>query len=235
MNEERKQILITGAGGYLGQNFVAHYLRRGFNVAAVVRDGEQFPRENLTYITEDLSKARSGIRTIERAIDVLGSFEFLINNAARQDVALLSEETPLSVDEMLQVNLLTVMEMYSEIARTPAGVEAIVNISSIEAGLARQGHSVYGASKAGLESFTRSTAQELAPIRSNALRLGLIERAGIREGWPDGVSAWEKKAPLARMGTVTDVLMAVDFLLEATWMSGSVLTLDGGMSATASW
>lgn len=235
MNEGEKRILITGAGGYLGQNFVNQYLGRGFIVVAVVRDGVGQPRENLTYITEDLSEVGSGIRTIERAIDVLGSFEFLINNAARQDVALLGEETPLSIDEMFQVNLLTVMEMYSEIARNPACVESIVNITSIEACLARQGHSVYGASKAALESFTRSTAQELAPIRSNALRLGLIERAGIREGWPDGVSAWEKKAPLVRMGTVTDVLMAVDFLLEAPWMSGSVLTLDGGMSATASW
>lgn len=235
MDEGKKRVLITGARGHLGENFLRHYLRRGFKVAAVVREGEQFPQENLIYITEDFSKAGSGIRTIEKAVDSLGSFEFLINNAARQDVALISEETPSSVHEMFQVNLLTVMEMYSEIARTPAGVEAIVNITSIEAGLARQGHSVYGASKAGLESFTRSTAKELAPIRSNALRLGLIERAGIREAWPEGVSAWEKKAPLVRMGTVTDVLMAVDFLLEAPWMSGSVLTLDGGMSSTSNW
>lgn len=235
MSETKKRIVITGARGHLGQNFVNHYLGRGFSVAAVVREVVAPDQENLTYITEDLSKAGSGVRTIKKAIDALGSFDYLINNAACQDVTLLSEETELSIGEMLQVNLSTVMEMYAEIARGAPGVEAIINITSIEANNARPGHSVYGASKAGLEALTRSGAQELAPIRSNALRLGLIEREGIRESWPEGVSSWEKKAPLASMGTIEDVLKAVDFLLEARWISGNILTVDGGMSATASW
>jgi 3-oxoacyl-[acyl-carrier protein] reductase len=235
MSEAKKRILITGALGYLGRNLVDHYLARGYEVAAVVRDMPDSHREGLTYIAEDLSKAGAGIRTLEKTAAALGTFDFLINNAAVQTTAPLAQESAGSVEEMLQVNLATVIELYSEIARTSLEVEAIVNITSIEAVIARPGHALYGASKAGLESFTRSAAQELAPIRSNALRLGLIERPGIREGWPEGVSLWEKKVPLFRMGTVTDVLMAVNFLLEAPWLSGSILTLDGGMSATTSW
>ena len=147
--------------------------------------------------------------------------QFIINNAARQDVALLKEETSAKVQDIFQVNFSSIAEMYAQIGLSGVGVESILNISSIEARSARPGHAIYGASKAALESLTRSAAAEMAPIRSNALRLGLIEREGIREAWPIGVDAWEKSAPLARMGTLKDVLRAADYLLAATWLTGS--------------
>ena len=240
MSHDKQTILITGASGHLGQNFVAHYLSRGFHVIGVLHRSTLPPYENLTCIVQDMSLPNSGSAIIQKALAVSDRIDFIINNAARQGVALLKDESVPSIAETVQVNLSSVVEIYSEIARQnsgahASGVQAIVNITSIEARNARLGHGVYGASKAGLEAMTKSVAHELAPIRSNALRLGLIEKEGIRQGWPTGVAAWEENAPLGRMGTVTDVLMATDFLLAATWMSGSVVTLDGGMSAKASW
>lgn len=89
-----------------------------------------------------------------------------------------------------------------------ANVEAVANLSSIEAITARAGHAIYGASKAALEALTRSAAAELAPMRVNALRLGLIGRPRIEEDWPEGVRSW---------------------------CTGANLNYDGGMSAVSPW
>ena len=172
---------------------------------------------------------------MEDALKIHPKIDFIINNAARQDVALLKDENAQTIHDIFQVNVSSIAEMYSEIASNKFGVKSVLNITSIEAVNARPGHSVYGASKAALEALTKSAAIEIAPIRSNALRLGLIERDGIREEWPAGVAAWEKSAPLVRMGTFNDILQATDFLLSATWITGSILTLDGGVSTVTNW
>jgi 3-oxoacyl-[acyl-carrier protein] reductase len=235
MNDMKRTILVTGASGHIGQGFVSHYLSQGFNVIGVANQGALAPREGLTLIVADLSEVGSGLKILEEAIKSHPKIDFVINNAARQDVALLENETPEVIRDIFQVNVSAIAEILSAVAISACGVQSILNITSIEAVVARPGHSVYGASKAALEALTRSAANELAPIRINGLRLGLIDRDGIREAWPEGVSAWEKRAPLGRMGTLKDVLRAADFLLEATWISGSILTLDGGISAAPNW
>jgi len=94
---------------------------------------------------------------------------------------------------------------------------------------------MYGASKAALDSLTRSAAVEIAPIRSNALRLGLIRRDGIESAWPTGVNSWLAATPLGRMGELGDISQAAAYLLEAPWLTGQILTLDGGNSSQANW
>lgn len=235
MSETKRTILITGAGGHIGSGFVSHYLRAGMRVIAVSSRTTFEQSENLSVIAADFTKVGAGRQVIEQAAEIHGEIDFIINNAARQDVALLKEETSAKVQDIFQVNFSSIAEMYAQIGLAGVSVKSILNISSIEAQSARPGHAIYGASKAALESLTRSAAVEMAPIRSNALRLGLIEREGIREAWPTGVDAWEKSAPLARMGTLKEVLRAADYLLEASWLTGSVLTLDGGMSAACNW
>lgn len=235
MSKDIETILITGASGHIGQSLVTKYLDQGFCVVGVSHRNPIKPAENFTSIVEDLSQHEAGSRIIKKAIAAYGRIDFIINNAARQDVALIENEKSQSILEIFQVNVSSIALMYAEIAKNGYGVQSIVNISSIEAGNARSGHGVYGASKAALEALTKSAAQELAPMRSNALRLGLIEREGIANAWPAGVAAWEESVPLGRMGTITDVLEATDFLLKAPWITGTVLTLDGGMSAVTNW
>lgn len=235
MSETKRTILITGAGGHIGSGFVSHYLNAGMRVIAVSSRTTFEQSENLSVIAADFTKVGAGRLVIEQAAEIHGEIDFIINNAARQDVAFLKNADPAKVQEIFHVNVTAIAEMYMQLAKNKYGLESVLNISSIEATTARPEHLIYGASKAALESLTRSVAVELAPIRSNALRLGLIERKGIREAWPTGVQSWEKTAPLARLGTLKDVLRAADYLLTATWLTGSILTLDGGISAATNW
>ena len=84
--------------------------------------------------------------------------------------------------------------------------------------------------------LTRSAAQELGPygIRVNAVSPGLIARPGIEEHWPDGVARWQSKAPLGRMGEPDDVANAALYFASAAanWVTGTILNVDGGKSAS---
>ena len=172
---------------------------------------------------------------MQEVLKQYGKIDHVINNAAMQDVALLKDENPNQISDFFQVNVSAIAEIYAEIATQSYGVKSVINISSIEAISPRPGHAIYGATKAALEALTKSAAVEIAPIRSNFLRLGLIGRQGIESAWPEGVSAWKKAAPLKNMGTVSDIAGAIEYLIGANWVTGSGITLDGGISVSANW
>lgn len=230
-----RSILITGAAGLIGGALVQHFLARGAKVIAQVHHSALAVSDqpDLYSITADLADPEVGNHLVSGAIEATGSLHFVINNAARQDLTSLRDARSNLVDEIFQINVLAVGSILAAASR--ADVEAVVNLSSIEATTARTGHAMYGASKAALEALTRSSAAELAPMRINALRLGLIGRPGIENDWPEGVASWKAKAPLGRYGTPQEVAEAIEFLLSSTWCTGAILSYDGGMSAVSPW
>jgi len=219
----KSTVLITGTSGYIGKNLKEFFTSEGFDVVAPDRTDC-----NLSVIgsmTNYLSTlAKTGI-----AVD------FIINNAASQVVEEFKAMTPESIADIFQINCNAIAECYAFVSKNNWQVKSILNISSIEAIHPRGGHANYGASKAALESLTRSAAVELAPTRSNALRLGLISRPGIESSWPEGVNSWKRQTPLSRLGEIKDVTQAAKFLLLSEWITGEILTLDGGNSVTPNW
>ena len=117
----------------------------------------------------------------------------------------------------------------------------IVNVGSVSGLHGQPGQINYGAAKAGLMSMTRTLARELARfgIRSNAVAPGFIEtdmlnRLREREAGRTGLDfAREHLVPMARFGQVEEVAEVVAFLASdaASYVSGQVLAVDGGMSA----
>jgi NAD(P)-dependent dehydrogenase (short-subunit alcohol dehydrogenase family) len=226
----KKRVLITGASGEIGSAIASIYRDRQWEVFAHYRSQEpQVP--GVTSIKKELTLPEAGRELVESTKP-----HIVINCAADQSVFEIdSDGIHQKSAEMLAVNLLAPLEIMRAAART--GTELCINLSSIEALRAKQGHALYGASKAALESLTRTAALELAPMRVIGLRLGLISRPGIEESWPEGVRAWIESSPSKRMGSPSEVARAIAALAsdDFAWVTGSTIDFDGGFNATPGW
>ncbi len=110
--------------------------------------------------------------------------------------------------------------------------DPIVNVASVVGPRANPGQANYAASKAGLIGMTKTVAVEVARrgVTVNAVAPGLVETA-LTADLPTG--AFDNAIPARRPGTAEEVAACIGFLAsdEASYVTGSVLTVDGGMSA----
>ncbi len=236
-------VLVTGASGNIGQGIavrlndagatvVAHYCGN----AAAANDLVERLGKGWT-VQADLTDERS-VDAMLDSIDV----SLAVNNAAAQHVQDLASMSLADWQSMMAANLDAAFLVTRRLATAWSNAGsggAIVNIGSIEGMDPAAGHGHYATSKAGLMMLSRAAALEFgsAQVRINTVSPGLIDRDGLSEQWPEGVSRWLDRAPLGRLGTPNDVADAVLFLLSpaARWISGANLVVDGGMSAQAKW
>jgi NAD(P)-dependent dehydrogenase (short-subunit alcohol dehydrogenase family) len=227
----KKRVLVTGASGNVGSAIATYFRDREWEVFAAANT-KQVPVVGITAMEKNLLLPNSGRELVSATKPHL-----IVNCAADQSAFPLDSKDEINqiAADLLRLNLTAPLEIMSAAARS--GTKVVINISSIEALRAKPGHALYGASKAALESLTRSAAVELAPMRVLALRLGLIERKGIEVEWPDGVASWNALAPLKRMGSSYEIARVIGALAEDDfqWASGTVIDLDGGASAAPGW
>jgi NAD(P)-dependent dehydrogenase (short-subunit alcohol dehydrogenase family) len=240
-----KHALVTGAssgiGAYIaskldaaGANITVHYNHNQTGADQIV----QSLNNRAQAIQADL-KSREAVNLLfNRTVEGLGPVSILVNCAAEQTMSPLRDMPLDSWSGMQQTNVDAVFQI-SQLFAAQNQPGAIVNISSIEGSRPAYGHSHYSTSKAALEMLTKAAAFELGPsnVRVNAVAPGLIWRAGIEEAWPGGVNSWKERAPLRRLGHPDDVANAVLFLASdaASFITGSVLTVDGGMLTQPGW
>ncbi|NOX40920.1 MAG: SDR family oxidoreductase [Alphaproteobacteria bacterium] len=239
-----KNALITGTSGPLGAAIARGLAAAGARVALHYRGSEPraLAQEIRTAggicapVQADISREGFAPGLMTEVIDLIGPVDILVNCAA--DQALKGDTTPFA--SLLATNTIAAEALMRQVAEVvPRAGIAIVNISSLEASRAAPGHARYAASKAALESLTRSMAAELGPkgIRVNAVAPGLIARPGLENDWPEGVARWRTACPLGRLGTPKDVAAAVMFLAspKAAWITGTVLMVDGGTHSGPGW
>ena len=184
----------------------------------------------------DVSEAESvrdafstALSTVERQTPLV-----LVNSAGVAIDSLLARTTDAHIDAQCRTNLYGAMHTSRAVLRhmMRARNGCIVNIGSVVAQSGAPGQSVYAATKAGLEGFSRSLARELGPlnIRVNVVAPGFIETDMTADLSEARVTAVLSRVPLGRLGRVDDVADAVMFLIRAGYVTGSVLTMDGGLS-----
>ena len=242
LNLTGQRILVTGASGTIGSAIASRLSDAGASVAAQhfespLRDLEAQP--GITPIRADLSSS-AGIDRMFSELENIGfSPTGVVNNAADQSLGSLMAMPAAQLQQMLALNAVAPLLIARHAAGHMQGAGAIVNISSIEGSDPAPNHGAYAASKAALNMLTRAMAQEFGAngIRVNGVAPGLIRRDGIEQDWPDGVARWQTAAPLTRLGEPQDVADAVLFLLSpaSRWISGALLTVDGGMSCQTRW
>lgn len=241
-----KVALITGGSRRIGAAIVRGLHARGLNVAIHYRNSKKDAKrlsDHLNQIRPNSAKIFGSTNLLDfDACSQLAEIAFahftrldvLVNNASIFEPTCLSESSLEEIQRMSSVNVYAPYRlMQSAAPMLSAANGSIVNVSDIYARFPKVNHSAYCATKAALESLTKSFALELAPdVRVNAIALGAIL-------WPEGPSANRdeiiQKTPMERLGTLDEVAGAVNFLAcDATYMTGQVLTVDGGRTISTS-
>ena len=243
-----KVAIVTGGGGVLGHAIARAFARQGAEVAIAGRTRETLARTAAAIekecgatalpIVADVAQAPDCERMVTAAVDRFGAVDILVNNAARFAVLPLIDADAAEAARFFAVNAIGPLNGARALAKW--AIEhgrggAIVNVSSIAAGRPVPGLSLYSASKAALESLTRSMAVEWAGkgLRVNAVAPGHVKTEGVLEDFRTGrldEAAMLARIPDGRIADGDDIADAVLFLCSdrARHIIGHVLTVDGG-------
>jgi NAD(P)-dependent dehydrogenase (short-subunit alcohol dehydrogenase family) len=243
-----KVAIVTGGGAGIGYAIARAFARQGARVVIAGRTGETLTRSaaaiekecgsTILPVVADVAEAADCARLIATTVDKLGAVDVLVNNAALFAVLPLVEADAAEAARFFAVNALGPLNAAQAFARWAIDHRrggAIVNVSSIAAGRPAPGLALYSASKAALDSLTRSMAVEWAGkgLRVNAVAPGHVATEGVLADLRTG--RLDEKAVLARIpaGRIADgddIADAVLFLCSdrARHILGQVLTVDGG-------
>lgn len=232
--------LVTGGQGGIGKAINRRLLDAGYIVLS--GDVSVDPTRNGTkdadvYVHHlDVTSLESVEGAVNRAVR-LGPLTAIVNCAG----ILIASEAGSWDDEhskrMFDINVFGAARVTASAVQHMQDGGAIVNVSSISCRLNDQGDlALYGATKAALESLTRSNAHQLGPrgIRVNAIAPGIIDVAMSDDMRKVAYSEKSplKRCPLGRMGTAEEIAECVEFLLSdrASYVNGTTLIADGGIS-----
>jgi len=248
---EGRIALVTGASAGIGsgvcaalaaagvEGVVVHYRNNLAGAEATAAEAERLGAKT-ALVKADLQLEAEAVALVDRAVEVFGRLDVLVNNAATrvaipfEDVAAVTTDAFKSV---LEVNLLApfwcAQRAQPHLAATHG---AIVNVASI-AGLRAEGSSLpYSVAKAGLIHLTRGLARSWAPdIRVNAVAPGRIDTPGFAQIYGEDAAAELDEAvgsttPMGRVGRPEDVAAVVVALATSDFVTGEIVTIDGGRS-----
>lgn len=243
-----QRAIVTGASRGLGRHFALTLARAGAQVALAARGIDRLETavkaiEGLggcaVAVQVDVADAKSVRTCVETAENTLGPIDILVNNAGIAVTKPMLEHTEEDWDSVLDTNLKGVWLVAQEVARRMVRREqsgSIINIASVlgERGIAQLPG--YCASKGGIINLTRAMAVELAPhgIRVNTIAPGYIETNMNRDFFATQAGQrLIKHIPQRRVGQAEDLDGALLLLASdvSRYMTGSVITIDGGQSA----
>ncbi len=237
-----KTAVVTGGSRGIGEAIAYKLASLGANIAVIYAGNEEAAKKvcekcKNDYFVEakeyrlnvaDFAAAKETVAAIKKDF---GTAHILINNAGITRDNLLAMMKEDDFDAVLDTNLKGSFNMIRHMAgmfiKNHEG--CIVNISSVAGILGNPGQCNYSASKAGLIGMTKSVARELAPkgIRCNAIAPGFIETAMTED---QSENPLLERIPLGRMGSTEDVADAVEYLVFASYVTGEVLRVDGGIA-----
>jgi 3-oxoacyl-[acyl-carrier protein] reductase len=243
MNPSRKVALVTGAATGIGRAVALRFAARGLAVAINFSRSESDARQTLADVEKlgvpallcqaSVSEDKAVREMVARCQQELGGLDVLVNNAGttrfidHPDFEAVTDEV---WDEIMDVNLkgpFQCIRAAAAMLRERGG--SIVNVTSV-AGILGQGSSIpYAASKAALNTMTKSLARVFAPlVRVNAVAPGPVKTRWLA-GHDDMIQQSLKLTPLGRAADPDDIADAVEFLaLDQTLMTGQVIVVDGG-------
>ena len=247
-----KSALITGAASGIGRETAQRFAEEGAAVVCVDLDGAGAARVahaiggkggTALSVRADLTDADEVRRMADEALSARGAIDILVNNAGVSILGGVAELTEADWQREIDTNLASVYRVSKALwpQFVAAGGGAILSTASIAGATAVTQGAAYVASKAGLIMLTRCMALDGADsgIRANCICPGWVDTPlfdGFLAQQPEPETARERAArrtPLGRIGTPRDIADGFVYLAsdEASWITGTALVIDGGLTA----
>lgn len=238
-----KTALITGGGTGIGAAIAEQLAAEGAAVAICGRRADVLQAKAAHLITQGYRVvavpgdiATEAADLVHTAVSQLGRLDVLINNAATSAGREITELSLADWRHVLAINLDAAFELVRQALPHLVAVRGnVLHISSVSAVSGEFDDVAYATSKAGLEGFSRRLALDVAVhgVRSNVIRPGLIRTEAFDAMPPDFFETQVPLIPLRQIGQPADIARAAAFLCsdDARFITGAVLTIDGGESA----
>jgi len=245
---DHQRALVTGASRGLGAEIACVLATAGADLVISGRDpiGLESTRQAVERIGRRCHGVQADLRNVEEtshlaavALELFGTVDILVNNAGVVHVADLLSTTLEHWEETQAVNLRAPYLLSQRLV--PGMIEQrhgkIINISSVAAVLAPEGHAAYSASKGGLNLLTQTMAAEWGRynIQANGVAPTVILTAMGQQVWGEASKGEPMKAriPARRFGEPIEVADLVLFLASkaSDFICGQVIRLDGGLTA----
>jgi NAD(P)-dependent dehydrogenase (short-subunit alcohol dehydrogenase family) len=245
-----KRVLITGGTSGIGKATVLLMAQEGARIAFTGRDQERgleiedIAGENVRFVRADSSKLMDIKISVTTAFNFLHGFDVLVNNAGiharRKIIEELEDE---DLEKLINVNIWSQVSYMREILPhlREQNHGSIVNVNSLNSIRGVYKRPDYTLTKGAILSLTRQVALDYASfnIRVNAIAFGLIMTpfaiSDASEISSDELISRTKRIPLGRAGTPEEAARSILFLSsdDSTFITGTVLVVDGGVSASS--
>jgi len=248
MKFEGKNALVTGASRGIGRACAVELARGGANVAinynSHVEGAEEVAAEirklgrKAIVIQTDVSDQAAVEAMVAKTVAEFGRLDLFVSNAVFSDRELMIHADMAGFRKTIDVSMWGAFHGVRASAQQmvkQGGGGAIVVVSSPHAVIAVPTTMAYNMAKAAIDHMARTAAIELAPhrIRVNIVHPGWIDTPGERKFFSeDQLAAGAASLPFGRLGTPEEIGKAVTYVLsdDAAYMTGSTLTIDGGVS-----
>ena len=238
-------VLVSGGSRGLGQAIVTSMLAQGCKVATFSRSRTPFieqlvddPALSDAFSWEKLDATdHAGVKSFVTQVQrKFGRIDVLVNNAGVNLDQVLAVTKDDEIENLLSLNLESVIKLSRQVSRVmlAKGGGNIINISSVIGTRGFKGTSVYGATKAALDGFSRGLARELG---GRGIRVNSIAPGFLATEMTEHMSAQQKaqilrRTPLGRLGEPSDIAGLINYLIsdDASFITGQTFVVDGGLT-----
>lgn len=242
MDLKNKVVLVTGSSRGIGLEIAKAFAQEGARIvlnarkpieSAVIKQVAELGNEVFDF-SADVTDSESVETMINTIFEKFGQLDVIINNAGIVKDCLLNRMTQDDFTSVINTNLVGTFNVIRQALRPMYKQRSgcFINMTSVVGLTGNVGQANYAASKAGIIGLTKSVAKEasLRNLRCNAIAPGMIDTQmteNISEKRRDKITV---QIPLKRFGNISEVAQTAIFLAQNDYITGQVITVDGGLT-----
>ena len=237
-----KVAIITGASKGIGREIAKQLAKTQIKVIANYNQSEkeanelknELEKENIRIdiVKANLSKKEEAKKLVRYALEKYKKIDILVNNAGISEYKMFTDETDEDWNRIINTNLYSAFAMCQEVIPNMVHNKngCIINISSIWGITGASFEVLYSISKAGMDGMTKALAKELGPsnIRVNSIAPGSIDTSMNANLTKEEIEQLQEQIPLGRIGKVEDIAKCVKWLVNDTYTTGQIISVNGG-------